>query len=48
MKKKILEIIDNSLAAAGFKVMDGDADSIIIRDAEHDADFAIKVEDLAP
>ena len=44
---KILEIIDNTLALAGYKVIDGYDCDIIIRNAKEDADYEIKVTRIA-
>lgn len=43
--KKILEILDDSLARAGYKIMDSDRESLIIRDSQKDKDFEIKIFD---
>jgi hypothetical protein len=39
----VLEVIDRALPLAGYKVMDGDRNSVIIRHSGSDADFEIKV-----
>lgn len=46
--KEILEIIDVAVAKVGYKVLDGDAESIIIRNPKTDRDFEIKVEEIIP
>jgi len=43
----IFDVIDSSLAMAGYKIMDGDADSICIRHCASDTDYEIKVVELA-
>lgn len=43
IKAHILEVIDHALPLAGYKVMDGDNDSVIIRHSGSDTDFEIKV-----
>lgn len=43
MKDKIIECIEMALSRAGYQVMDGDADSVIIRDKNLDQDFEVKV-----
>lgn len=43
---KIFEIMEIALARTGFKLLDGDRDTVIIRDAEADRDFQIKVEEI--
>jgi len=45
-KEKIFEVIDHALDLAGFDILDGDRDSVIVRDAGNDLDFEIKVEEL--
>lgn len=47
MKSDIFEVIENALARAGYKILDGDADSIIIRHANSDSDYQIKVAEVA-
>ena len=42
----VLNVIDSALALAGFKIMDGDHESIIIRDCENDIDYEIKIEEI--
>jgi hypothetical protein len=44
--RKITEILDRSLALAGYKIMDGDGDSVLIRNSHIDRDFEIKVIEL--
>jgi len=44
----IFNVIDNALAMAGYKILDGDRDSVIIRYSRLDADFEIKISEIAP
>jgi len=46
MEQRIFEVIEDALALAGFKILDGDNDSIIIRHAPSDTDYEIKIEEL--
>lgn len=43
MQSDIFEVIECALAKAGYKVLDGDGDSVIIRHANSDTDYAIRV-----
>ena len=47
-KDQILEVIDHALPLAGYKIMDGDHDSVIIRHNASDTDYEIKVAALLP
>ena len=47
MESDIFEIIENALAKAGYKILDGDADSITIRHANCDTDYQITVKEEA-
>lgn len=48
MESDIFEVIENALAKAGYKVMDGDSsNSIIIRHANSDSDYQIEVTEIA-
>ena len=42
----IFEVIEDALADAGYKILDGDSSSVIIRDAKNDMDFEIKVTEI--
>ena len=42
----IFEVIEDALANAGYKILDGDSSSVIIRDSENDMDFEIKVTEI--
>lgn len=48
MEDDIFEVIGCALALAGYKIMDGDSDSIIIRHANSDMDYEIIVKELVP
>ena len=48
MESDIFTVIESALALAGYKVLDGDGDSIIIRHPNSDSDYKIKVEEIAP
>ena len=41
--ENIFEHIDKALALAGYDIIDGDEDSIIIRNAATDSDFIVRV-----
>lgn len=45
MESDIFEVIENALAKAGYKVLDGDENSIIIRHANSDTDYQILVKE---
>ena len=46
MQSDIFEVIERALAKAGYKVLDGDENSIIIRHANSDTDYAICVTEI--
>lgn len=46
IKTHILDVIESGIALSGYKIMDGDRDSIIIRHCESDTDFEIKVDEI--
>jgi hypothetical protein len=46
MEKKIFEVIDTALALAGYKIMDGDCEAVIVRHAGSDRDFQISIEEI--
>ena len=48
MESDIFEVIENALARAGYKIMDGDNNSVIIRHPNSDSDYRIKVTEEAP
>jgi hypothetical protein len=43
MSNHILEVVSNALALAGYKVLDGDRECVIIRHCESDTDYRITV-----
>ena len=43
MGSDIFEVIESALTKAGYKVLDGDRDSIIIRHNNSDTDYKIHV-----
>ena len=45
MESDIFEVIECALAKAGYKVLDGDESSIIIRHANSDSDYRISVKE---
>lgn len=45
MNKEIFDIIENALAKAGYKVLDGDAYTVIVRDCKTDKDYEIEVKE---
>ena len=45
MENKILGIIENALALAGYKILDGDRECLIIRHSASDTDYKITVEE---
>ena len=47
IKAHIFDVIDSSLAIAGYKIMDGDSNNVCIRHCASDTDFEIKVDQLA-
>jgi hypothetical protein len=47
VESDIFEVIELALAKAGYKVLDGDSDSIIIRHPNSDTDYKIQVTELA-
>lgn len=45
MESDIFEVIEPALAKAGYKILDGDGDSIIIRHSNSDTDYKIHVKE---
>ena len=45
-KERIFSGIEEAVARGGLKVMDGDGDSIIVRNSRLDMDFEISVKQL--
>lgn len=46
MTSDIFDVIESALAMAGYKILDGDADSVIIRHKNSDIDYEIKVSEI--
>ena len=46
MQSDIFEVIECALAKAGYKVLDGDGDSIIISHANSDTDYVVRVSEI--
>lgn len=44
---RIFGYIEPILAKAGYRIMDGDHETLIIRNAEKDADYSIRIEQIA-
>ncbi len=44
--KKIFDVIEDALARAGYRLLEGDTDTLIIRDSSKDQDYEIKIETL--
>ena len=44
---KIFDVIDEALARAGYCIMDGESNCVIVRDSEKDVDYCIKIEEIA-
>ena len=45
MESDIFEVIESALTKAGYKVLDGDGNSIIIRHSNSDTDYQIHVKE---
>ena len=43
MERDIFEVIETALAKAGYKILDGDGDSIIISHPNSEKDYVIKL-----
>lgn len=46
-EQRLFEAVEMAAANAGFKVLDGDDDAIVVRDAKSDTDFAIHINELS-
>lgn len=46
MESDIFDVIENALSMAGYIILDGDADSIMIRYKNSDRDYEIKVSEM--
>lgn len=42
--QKIFDVIETALANAGYVILDGDQDTVIVRDKASDSDFSIHIE----
>lgn len=47
MESDIFAVIEAALARAGYKILDGDHNSVIIRHPNSDSDYVIRVEEIA-
>lgn len=47
MNKDIFDIIESALAKAGYKIVDGDANSVIVCDFADGKDYEIKINEMA-
>jgi len=45
---EIFDVIESALALAGYKILDGDRDSVIVRRGSTDTDYQIKVTEIVP
>ena len=45
--QRLFEAVERAAANAGFKVLDGDDDAIVVRDARSDTDFTIHINELS-
>lgn len=45
-ESRIFETIEIALARAGFRILDGDRNTVIIREPKEDRDFQIKLEEI--
>lgn len=43
----IIDIIETALAKAGFKILDGDSDTVFIRNQKNNHDYEIRVTEVA-
>ena len=48
MESDIFEVIEFALARAGYKILDGYKDSVIVRHVNSDTDYIIRVEEILP
>ena len=44
----IFDVIETALARAGYKIMDGDKTSVIVRHTNSDTDYEIRLTEIAP
>lgn len=47
MESDIFSVIEEALARAGYKVLDGDEYSVIIRHPNCDSDYEIRIREIA-
>lgn len=47
-ESQILDVIAFALAKAGYRILDGDKKSIIIRHSKSDSDYEITIKEIAP
>jgi hypothetical protein len=45
MEEHVLEVVSNALALAGYNVLDGDRECVIIRHSESDTDYKVTIEE---
>lgn len=45
MNKEIFDVIESALTRAGYKILDGDAYTVIVRDCKTDKDYEIEVKE---
>ena len=45
---EIFNIIDSALALAGYKILDGDRESVFVRDSKTDTDYEIRLIEVIP
>lgn len=48
MESDIFDLIEYVLTKAGYKVLDGDEDSIVVHHPNSDNDYEIRVTEIAP
>ena len=46
MESSIFEVIESALMSAGYRVLDGDKDSVIISHLSGDKDYVIRVDEI--
>ena len=47
MESDIFDVIENALAKAGYKIIDGDGNAIVVRHVNSDTDYQISVSEIA-
>lgn len=48
MESDIFEVIEYALAKAGYKVLDADLNSIVLRHENGDRDYEVKIVEIIP